>query len=70
MHAFVGQCRAGDAAAQLLQRLRAVRLPGHGALQCQNLLAGTRTEGDAVSAGCSLRWPEHEDLSSRSDIQV
>lgn len=30
LHAFVGQCRAGDVAAQLLQRLAVVRHAAHG----------------------------------------
>ena len=85
LHTFVGQCRAGDVAAQLLQRLpvvgpasngsmqaetvdvsaqrlREVFLPWHGTLYRQHLLAGARTERDAVGTGGSLKRPEHAGL--------
>ncbi|MDP1690730.1 MAG: hypothetical protein Q8L49_02005, partial [Burkholderiaceae bacterium] len=85
LYAFVGQCWAGDGAAQPLQRLAIVGaaahgsvqaeavavgaqrllevlLAGHDALQRQHLLAGPRTEGDALRAGRRLQRPEHAGL--------
>jgi hypothetical protein len=50
------QAEAVDVGAQ---RLLEVLLPGYDALQRQHLLSGARAEGDAISAGCRLQWPEH-----------
>ena len=53
------QAEAVDVGAKVLLE---VRIPGHGALYRQHLLASTRTEGDAVSTRRSLQRPEHAGL--------
>ena len=40
------------------------RLPRHGTLQCEELLAGARAKGDAVSACGGLQRPERTDIPS------
>ena len=41
LHAFVGQRRAGDVAAQLLQRLAVIGAAAHRRVQAETLLVGT-----------------------------
>ena len=53
------QAEAVDVGAKVLLE---VRIPGHGGLYRQQLLASTRTEGDAVSACRGLQRPERAGL--------
>lgn len=40
LHAFIGQCRAGDEAAQLLQRLAVVGRAAHCGVQAESVHVG------------------------------
>ena len=55
LHPFVGQCRAGDVAAQLFQRLALVGAAAHGGVQAETLNVGAH-----ILLG--VRIPGHEAL--------
>ena len=61
------QAEAVDVGAKVLLE---VRLPGHGALYRQHLLASTRTEGDTVRAGRGLQRPEVRASSDSASLSA
>ena len=59
LHTFVGQGRARDVAAQLLQRLAVVGAAAHGSVQAETLHVGTQLWSERSITGHGALHREH-----------